>query len=204
MEIVVKVSVYAGQLIGQLVLGRQDRKGKVNKMKKTIAILTAILLVATAIFFTGCANRGGTRMNDSTETIWVEGNGRPVLDECGTRSISIQYREVDLSEPDFPGGAWYESGSETTLLQSDLAQVLGRPITTRDEAADIANKILETESEQRGVDIEDIWFELMQIEHDPDQNIWIFGYWENGPDPGSSFHVAIDGVTGELLRMWVM
>jgi len=83
-------------------------------------------------------------------------------------------------------------------------QILGQPITTRDEAVEIANKVLDLESDQGQGVIGGLTLELMSVEHDPNQNIWIFGYWENNIEvDGSSFHVVVSGDTSELLRMWV-
>jgi len=108
--------------------------------------------------------------------------------------------------PNLHGTLWHERGG-TVEPRVDLTQILGQPITTRDEAIDIANKILEAKSNPEmeiGQELIDgLTLELMSVEHDPAQNIWIFGYGDSGPDPGSSFHVALDGNTGELLRMWV-
>jgi hypothetical protein len=45
--------------------------------------------------------------------------------------------------------------------------------------------------------------ELAAVEHDPDKNIWLFSYMTNPLVPSSGFGAAVNGESGELLRMWV-
>ena len=139
--------------------------------------------------------------NEIPEIIWGEGNELPPLDECGIRSTGLWFREADLSQPRWDGRYWDERGG-TVEPRSDLTQILRQSITTREEAAHIAKKILASEGADR---IGGIELELMLVEHDPAKNIWIFGYWQNNINVlGSTFHVAVNGETGELIRMWVM
>jgi len=136
--------------------------------------------------------------------IAVDGNTGKLL--CMWKEgVREEFREVDLSEPDLSGRFWYERGGESQPI-SDLSQILGQPITTREEAVAIANRILESESHPdmevgKGI-IGGLILELMLVEHDPNQNIWIFQYWQYFT-LGSSLSVAVDGSTGEFLRMWV-
>ena len=137
----------------------------------------------------------------SSTIIWVEEGERPVFDETGLRTIGIRFREIDLSMPvDGSNDAWDEQGLAIEP-RSDLTQILGRSITTRDEAAYVANKILASEQKNGGV-FGGEELELMRVEHDPNENVWIFKYWEN-TIPSSEFCIAIDGNNGELIRMWV-
>jgi len=174
-------------------------------VKKTIIILAAIatliavLIAATTVFFNCIHDEEAPNMSndDPTKIIWVEEGDRPVMKDSHT--VGIRYREVDLSKPNWQGKTWDERGFAFES-NSDLTQILGQEIATRDEAAYVANKILESEQDAGMFPA----YELMQVEHDPDKNIWIFIYWENKVGLlGSCFHVAVDGETGELLRMWV-
>jgi len=46
---------------------------------------------------------------------------------------------------------------------------------------------------------------LAQVEYDPGKNIWIFICGVNKNHfLGSNFCFAVDGASGELIRMWVM
>ena len=138
---------------------------------------------------------------DEFNFVWVEQGELPAIDECGTRTIGIRFREIDLTQPVQQGHHWHEIGL-TVKPQSNLTSILCRSIATRNEAAYVANKILEFEVNLGG----GLVLELMQVEYDPIKNIWIFGYWENRvpPIPGRSYHVAVNGASGELLRMWVL
>jgi len=136
--------------------------------------------------------------------IWVEEGEMPIYDETGLRTIGIKFREADLSEPiSWANATWDELGL-TIEPRSDLAQILGHSITTRDEAAKVAYEILKSEQEVEAI-FGGSELELMKVEHDPDKNIWIFAYWENNVNVGSnSFYVAIEGKSGKLLRMWIV
>ena len=162
------------------------------------------------MLLTGCSNAGDEKITDCTnreeELTWYEDGDLPPLNPCGAGTVGLEYREMDLSTPSVGRSLWYERGGETSLL-SDLSQILGQPINTRDEAVEIANKILESESSPemeigQGI-IGGLTLELMLVEHDPGQNIWILVYWENNVDLlSSSFHIAIDGNKGEIIRVW--
>jgi len=196
-------------------------------MKKLIITFTIVLLVS-ALGLGGCNTNeanlyaheeynqttgademyNATNGNDTTtNTIaitsieWVEDGEVPVFD--GERRVGIRYRELDLSQPYISaaiGQMWDEIGI-TTEPRSDLSQILGQPIATREEAANLANQILESE----GQIFDDQVIELMSVEYDPSQNIWIFGYNSNILMLGlRSLRVAVCGRTGELLRMWVI
>jgi len=196
-------------------------------MKKLIFTLTIVLFVS-ALGFVGCntnsenlrAHEGynqatgvdemynATNGNDTTTNTvaitsieWVEDGAFPVFD--GERQIGIRYREIDLSQPYISvaiGRMWDEIGI-TTEPQSDLSQILGQPIATRDEAVNLANQILESEGQIFDGQV----IELMSVEYDSSQNIWIFGYQENRMALGlMSLRVAVCGRTGELLRMWIL
>ena len=190
-------------------------------MKKIIIILIAIFL-SVALAFWGCnigetldtneTNNEVTTMSETNNVtnqteqplnsepiVWVEGDNLALMDECGLRTMSIRYREVDLLQPYLFDESWAEAGFSIEP-QSDLLKVLGWPIASREEAASVANEILASEGQIIG----GLTLELMQVEHDPNQNIWIFSYWENNMEPGSSFHVAMCGESGGLLRMWVL
>ena len=133
--------------------------------------------------------------------IWVEEGEVPAFDETGTRTIGIYFEKVDLSQPAWNGQAWDERGY-TFEPRSNLAPILGRSISSRDEAAHVANEILASE-QKNGAVFGGEKLELMIVRHDSDKNIWIFVYFINNLNDGSCFLVAVDGESGELLRMWI-
>ena len=46
---------------------------------------------------------------------------------------------------------------------------------------------------------------LRWIEHNPNDNIWIFTYGDPTPDLlGAAIQVAVDGDSGEIMRMWIL
>jgi len=171
-------------------------------------ILIVMLIIGMAVFLTGCDSENCDSGGDD-EVIWVEGNEPLPRDPCDSdsRTIGLWFREVDLSEADWYGEYWYEIGIERSP-RSDLDLILGKPINTRDEAVSVANEILISESSSEtkigeGI-ISGITLELMSVSHDSTQNLWLFGFGVNDLNMiASSFHVAIDGNTGELLRMWI-
>jgi len=152
---------------------------------------------------TSIMNESNSSTESPTTIIWVESGNRPTLDTGGTRTLGIYFEQTDLSKPAFDGQAWDEVGHQIKS-RSDLTHILGQSIATRDEAAYIANQVLESELKQGNI-IGRLDLELMQVKYDPDKNIWVFGYWENNIElDGSSLHIAVDGESGELIRMWVM
>ena len=129
----------------------------------------------------------------SPAIIWVKEGEPPKLDKTGTRTIGIIYKKVDLSKQ-----VWEKCGLEMES-RSDLSQILGKNILNRDEAVKTANELLLSE-QQAGLNAK---YELMQIEHDSDNNIWVFGYWENDVTLlQGGLYVAVDGENGELIRVW--
>ena len=138
----------------------------------------------------------------SSTIIWIEEGDKPILDEAGVHPIGTWYREVDLSEPvGWSKKAWDEVGIAIEP-RSDLTQILGQSISTKDDAAYIANKVLASEQEM-GCIIGGLVLELTLIKYDPGKNIWIFVYGDISRVPGSNFCVAVNGESGELIRMWV-
>jgi hypothetical protein len=80
--------------------------------------------------------------------------------------------------------------------RGDLTQALGKPIADGEAAARAADEFLAGEREAGGCQA----LELLRIEHDPEKNLWIFMYWER--TPGSERGVAVDGESGDVVRMW--
>jgi len=183
-------------------------------MKKIIIILTAIgifviALIATAVIFFGPNNdKEAPNMSEpynkdeSTTAIWVEEGETQIIDRDNSRRIGISFREVDLSKPTWAGQSWDERGFACEP-RSDLTQILSRSISTRDEAACIANEIIASEQKTGNI-LGGSAFELMGVDHDPNKNIWIFHYCINDIRIlSNTFHVAVNGENGELIRMWV-
>lgn len=113
---------------------------------------------------------------------------------------AVEFREMDLSEPYWFGEMWHDVGMDTEI-DVDLSQFAGQVIDSRRMARNIANEIL-AQWQNRGR-LEG--FVLQGIDHDPFQNIWIFSYWDRDPFVmGFSFHVAVDGNTSEVIRVWIM
>jgi hypothetical protein len=153
-------------------------------------ILTMIITGST---FVGCDNNANKPSEEGNDM----NNSQHINDSSET---GIEFREVDLSKPNEQGSTWENIG-HTVESSIDFEQFAGQSIATVDEAVSVANMILEHEQS------DDMFgeFELMMIEYDSDKNIWIFIYWENDTNVlGSSFHVAVDGNTAKILRLWVL
>ena len=181
-------------------------------MKRYVLVFA---VVALALLLAACqtgppAVQAESRTTETTQPItqspsgiaWVEQGERIFINENDLRWTGIEFREVDLSEPWWAGETWDISGF-TAEPRSDLSQILGRRIQNRDEAAHIAIQIIESEQQDRNIFGSDMPFELSRVSHDPQKNIWIFNYQINPLVPGSDFMVAVDGASGELLRIWV-
>lgn len=189
-------------------------------MKKKIFILVFILLIISAgigIFFSlnnnegasnvngnynanGTPNAGGDNHQTSTENGIPEGtnaNTFPSID-FPPPADGVTFREIDLSEPFWAGYSWYEY-SVDARGDIDLSQFAGQSIESREMAKNIANEIL-AQHQAQGFSRN---FVLVNIAHDPTQNIWIFGYSIYPLVPGDGLAAAVDGNTGELLRLWV-
>ena len=110
----------------------------------------------------------------------------------------VVFREIDLSEQYGDGESWEDTGVDARG-DVDLSQFADQAIESREMAESIANEIL-AQRQAEGFSMD---FVLASVSHDPIQNIWIFGYGMYPPIPGDGFAAAIDGTTGELLRMWV-
>jgi len=174
-----------------------------------VVVVLVAMLISAAIYFSRYINEEASNMNglscnnDPTGIVWIEEGERLAIK--GSRWIGIRYREVDLvafyEKLSWDGRSWDERG-HAIEPRSDLTQILGQIISTRDEAAYIANEIIASEGSNNIIG--GLELELMNVTHDPDRNIWIFGYGVNDINLlSSSFHVAVDGESGELIRMWV-
>ena len=169
-----------------------------------------IIITIVTLLLLSCAtsenDTGDTNNSNITNILWIENSSqRPPISEIEEGVRVIEYREVDLSKSSrWDGLFWYEVGFEVEPTHS-TAQILVQDIESRYDAVRSSDAIFE--SERGNVPIsEDLNFGLMLIKHDPGQNIWIYIYWDvdfliNGP--GSSFYIAVDGDTSEVIRMWV-
>jgi hypothetical protein len=175
-------------------------------MKKLLFILPALAFV---LAFTACADEPVIPCTPEATTtieiaepspfVWIDSgwtDGRRVFDEDG-HWLGIVYHEQDLTQPHFGGRRWSEIGL-TIEPHSELSAFL-RPIATRDEAAYIGERILETTGQLIG----GLTLELRQVTWDAQQNIWMFGYSVNPIIRSNGMGAAIDGNTGEILRMWI-
>ena len=137
-------------------------------------ILIAVVAITTTILLIIHNNRGGLNMP------------------------SVEFREIDLSEPYWSGRFWDDVGVDIEKTV-DLSQFANQTIESKEMAESIANVILEQEQDKGFLEN----FVLRRIEHDPIKNIWIFRYDIQPSVPGMSYFAAVDGDTSQLLRMWV-
>jgi len=114
-------------------------------------------------------------------------------------NMSIRFEEIDSSIPDGRGVTWENSGTpDWEWGQDEFPEISIGQILNKEEAQNVGNAILE--SIQGDIDPR---FEITVIRHDPQINFWRIMYFILDPDmTGSAFHVAIDGNTGQILRMW--
>ncbi|MCL2354675.1 MAG: hypothetical protein FWC68_02105 [Oscillospiraceae bacterium] len=111
----------------------------------------------------------------------------------------IEFEEINSSELDFLGQTWEERGG-ADWEQERFPEILIGQMQNREDGENVGNSILRN-LQSNGYFPE---FELMIVRHDVQINLWIFVYFE--PDPftrGFSFQVAVDGNTGQILRMWL-
>ena len=137
-------------------------------------------------------------IESETAFIWVEGNGSRFVDENGLRIIGVNYLEVNLSELTWDGQSWDELGPGIEPL-SDLTQVFGQSITTRDEVAHVVDAIMVSEQRAGNKAFADA-IGISRVQYDSSKGIWIAEYWQDRP--GSDLSVAVDGKSGELIRIW--
>ena len=167
-----------------------------------------ILFAILCFFLTACTNAKESELQEGF--IWTSEN------ELGSiNQVTIRFAEIDLSERLYSvigedGEAteifWNEesgSGGFATEPRTDLSQLLGQRIATREEAAVVAYRILMSEEFSFGSGLLDSLF----IRHDSGEDIWWIMYGPSGedgnPETGSAYHVALRGKTGELILMWI-
>jgi hypothetical protein len=127
----------------------------------------------------------------------------------------VVYWEYDMTHdvyrwaPDGSGNTiitpWYKQGDDLPELHSlfidkhrEFVSVFGQDVTSKDYVADLANWILMNSHYE-------LILILGVIKHDPDENLWAWGYcddnthdfWNTPP-----IWVVIDGESGELIRTW--
>jgi hypothetical protein len=154
-------------------------------------------------------NEGDSMVNAFT---WIEPD-EPIIENdeitnrTGIRYIEVEPEELNIvvfnedgSEQIVP---WNEQGIEVEL-QGDLIQISQQEILTRDDVANLANEILVLK--QNEGEFSNLL--LSRVNFVPEENLWIVNTSyppdEHGdPMVGSAVHFAINGETGELIRMWV-
>jgi len=102
----------------------------------------------------------------------------------------VTFTRRNFRNPEWVREEWAGRPADETL------EIL-TPISTREEAVYLANQILYTEYYAA----QDMEFKLMWVEYDDRTNRWVFGYWH----PlvlGPPLYIAIEGDTGEILRVW--
>ncbi|MCL2508615.1 MAG: hypothetical protein FWF05_05520 [Oscillospiraceae bacterium] len=134
----------------------------------------------------------------SSVIIWVEGDGNRFFDENGTRRIAVNYKEINLSEMTWNDQTWDNLWPGIEPL-SDLTWILDQRIAARDDAARIATEVMASEQEAGNRAFIDA-IGLSQVAYDPKKSIWVISYWQDRP--GSDLSIALDGNTGELIRIW--
>jgi len=172
------ITAIGGALVGRCIAAplmmKTGKKGLVQAMR----ILVACLLLA-CLFACGQAQLAVA----TTET---------------TTKPTIGFAEIDLSEMTWDGRTWEELGPGIEPL-GDLTQLSGFPITSKDEAASIALKVMAVEQEAGNSAFAGaIW--LSKVVYDGSKKIWVVSYWQDRP--GSDLCVAIDGDNGALIRIW--
>ena len=153
-------------------------------MKKTLIFVMLMLIALTGV---GCTHFDEAESNMGSE-----------MEDNMENMREIEFREIDLSEPYWAGESWDEVGAETRG-DIDLSRFGDQEVTSREMAEKIANSIL-AQQQAEGLFSD---FVLANIEYDPVENIWIFTYFPEPLEPGMTFHAAVDGDTGQLLRTWV-
>jgi len=114
--------------------------------------------------------------------------------------------EVRFSEVDLLSKEW-EQAEFPIEPREYFAQFTGQTISSKEDAVGVADAILE--NEQRAGHFPD--FKLTLIEHDPNENIWVFTYgadWRSHyAETGeillsSNVLVAMSGENSEVIAMW--
>ena len=92
---------------------------------------------------------------------------------------------------------WDEVG-ETRQPSPAVAALFGQPIEDRDDAADLAEKILAQEQAEGNF----ATARLAIVTVDPISDMWVLSF-RNTRDESVVLDIAVQGETGELVRMWV-
>ena len=131
--------------------------------------------------------------------IAINGNEGKILRMwLSATTIDVKFNEIDSSVPNIHGEIWQNRG--LSLEQSRFPEVTPFSISGKEEAQKIGNILL---GKMREI-IRMNEFELMIVEYDPLLNFWIFIYFNPNPFRlGNSYHVAVDGDEGGILRIWV-
>jgi len=174
-------------------------------MKKLLPLV--LILAFTLTTFVGCNGQ-----SQSNGRIWrhPDREGNFNLNEPGIMFrllvLSMQpWREVYRMNEDgeielYEDFLWHEVG-ETRQPSPAVAALFGQPIASQDEAADLGEAILAQEQAEGNF----LTVELAMVTLDLLEDIWVLSFREPGVPgwEGVVFDIALQGQTGELLRMWV-
>ncbi|MCL2531404.1 MAG: hypothetical protein FWE40_04535 [Oscillospiraceae bacterium] len=174
-------------------------------MKKLLPLL--LILAFLPAMFVGCTGA-------SNERIWrhPDREGNFNLNEPGIvyrmMTLSMEpWRSVFRINEDgeielYDELMWYEVG-ETRQPSATVAALFGQPIPEgdRDAAADLAEAILAQEQAEGNF----LNVELSMITVDPIEDLWVLSFRQPGVPgwEGVIFDIAVQGETGDLVRMWV-
>jgi len=153
---------------------------------------------ATTVLTTMEASETDANAEATSAIIWAEGDANRFFDENGVRRIAVSFKEIDLSKMTWNDRFWDDlwPGIEPV---SDLTQIFGQRIAAREDAARIAVEVMVNEQAAGNRMFVDA-IGLAQVAYDPSKSIWVITYWQDRP--GSDLSIAVDGNTGELIRIW--
>jgi len=190
---------------------------------KTILTITMIIIF-TILFLISCTTATTDEPNvelipsrlNAQNIIWIE-EGETFPSSILDNEFPISFRQIDLSAPnalDSEGAAFINGEFVVRSLRifefdSQTVQSFFVQMGNRNQAAINADAFfINSASDFRDQMPSNFYSyhlneQLRSVVHDTSSNVWIFSYIEPGVALGWSTRVAVDGNSGDVLKVWI-